>query len=108
MKKIKLFIQQLLFTFSLEVSKKCNFLYSIVDGKKYSFFYDFGPKILIIRNHTVHMRGTAFSIHAVFDDEGKLLYCKPICLTIQKGDIVFYGEYNEKYQSPKGKIISIF
>ena len=110
MKKIKKFLQQLLFDISLSISQNDKREYWIGNKTDYHFFLHLGPKILIIRDNNVHFLGSALCVNAKFSDKGELLYCRPICMNTEKGDIVFYGkkkvyENYSKYSS--GSSVSI-
>jgi hypothetical protein len=70
---------------------------SIAADITYNFFYHLGRKMLIIRDGEVHYLGTTLSVEARFDTKNNLLYCKPMCRTVQEGDIVFYGK-NKVYR----------
>lgn len=92
MKKIKMFFQQLLFNISLSISQTDSLEYWVGNKTQYSFFLNLGPKMLIIRNRKVYFRGSAFSVKAEVSKDGKVVYCRPMCLHTEKGDRVFYGK----------------
>lgn len=101
MKKIKKVLQQLLFDISLSISQNEKREYWIGNKTEYHFFLDLGPKILIIRDNKVYFLGSALCVNAKFSDKGELLYCRPMCMNTEKGDIVFYGKKKVYENYPK-------
>ncbi len=93
MKNIKNLIKTIIFNIALGISKtfKLSYHQGIGEFYSYSFFLDFGPKILIIRNSKVFFLGNAFSLEANLDKDGNILFILPRFMTTQKNDLVFYG-----------------
>ncbi len=60
----------------------------------WDYLMDWGPSMLIIRkDKTVHLTG-AFTVIAEYettDDSGRVISCKPLFMTKQKGDRVIFG-----------------
>ena len=90
MKNIKNLIKTIIFNIALGISKtfKLSYHQGIGEFYSYSFFLDFGPKILIIRNSKVFFLGNAFSLEANLDKDGNILFILPRFMTTQKNDLV--------------------
>lgn len=107
MKKVKTITWKIIFHLGLGISKIFRLSYSIGSNsitQKYSFFNDFGPKILIVRNNQIICLGSAFELECKLDMEGKILDCRLRFMDTEKGDLVFYGHRNaycnyEKYHA---------
>ncbi|MBP6912824.1 MAG: hypothetical protein KBB86_02735 [Candidatus Pacebacteria bacterium] len=66
------------------------------------FFLGFGTRMIIIREGRCIFLGHALSIEFILSESGEVSSCLPMFMTVEKGDIVFYGKsVNQKYQDLK-------
>ncbi len=58
---------------------------------KESYWITFGPRVFVERKDGYHTLTGLFEVVCLYGECGKLLSCKPLVMTLEKGDRLFFG-----------------